>query len=132
MPPVPACGAYAEGSYSADNFGTATNNVNVSANDSPGTAFNVNTLRFNTDNTTLTLPTGLSYLNAGGILVTPAANTNGVTIGGTGTLSGNATANREVIVQDYGKLALNVPIVDNGGGNGRDLRRLRHNNRGRA
>ena len=68
--------------YATDEFTTATNNVDVTVNGSPA-AFTVNTLRFNTDNVGLTLA-GTNIINTGGILVTPNAGANGVTIGGTG------------------------------------------------
>ena len=72
-------------------------------------AFTVNTLRFNSDGKSLTL-TGANTLATGGILITPSANTSGVTIGGGGSIAGGAGA--ELVVANYGKLNIASVIAD--------------------
>jgi len=88
---------------------TSANNVDV-ANGNSVSGVTVNSLRFNSASTGLTLA-GTNVINTGGILITPTAT--GSTISG-GTLTGNAT-NREVIVHDYATLGLGAIIADNSG-----------------
>ena len=107
--------------YTADDFTTAANNVNVTGNDSPAT-FTINSLRFNTAGAqTLTL-SGVNTITTGGILVgfTVGANTTTIT-GGTLT-SGNTTADskHDLIVFNNNSassssiVAINSVIADNG------------------
>ncbi len=90
--------------YGSQNSFAAGADSDVTGNQSPSTAFTVNTLRFNSDGATLTLATGANTVTSGGILVTPNAATTGVTISG-GTLapgSGN-----ELVFINNGKLTVN-------------------------
>ena len=104
-------GLGAASGYNTNSF-TTTDNSDVTSNQGPA-AFTVNTLRFNTDNVTLTLSSGSSTVTTGGILVTDNAGTQGVTLGGSGTLV-PGSGGKELVVYNYGKLNVNVPLADNG------------------
>ena len=103
--------------YQNDSFASSANNVNVTTNDSPGSAFNVNSIRFNTALTsaggaTVTLPSGTSTVGSGGILLGTGTGALGATItGGTNLTSGSA----DVIVNQYNvNGALNLASAING------------------
>ena len=82
-------------------------------------SFTVNTLRFNIDGTTLDLdPASPSIIGAGGILVTPAASTQGVTIScvaGTGVSLIPGTG-MELVIINNGKLTVSASIGDSKSG----------------
>lgn len=106
-------GALASGSYAA-NFTTATNNVDVTT--SSPSAFTVNSLRFNTAGTTLTLGAGNNTLDSGGILVTSATAGagNAATINGSGVLRGAPGSTKELVILNYGQLNVDAAIVNSG------------------
>jgi len=90
----------------ANNYGSATNNVDIGVSDAPASAFTVNTLRFNntagaTTGSTLTLPTdGPNIVNTGGVLITSnVTSATALTITG-GTLAPNSTANELVFINN--------------------------------
>jgi fibronectin-binding autotransporter adhesin len=101
-------------SYDPDTaFGSANNIDFTTGANSPGTAFTVNTIRFNTDGQTLTLPTGTNTIATGGILVTNAV-TSGVSIApGDGAATLAPGAGKELVFINYGKLALSAVLADN-------------------
>ncbi len=78
-------------SYQINDLSSSANNVSITANNSPATAFVINSLRFNTAGSSagglvLTLPDaggGISNVNSGGILVTPNVGAYGATIAST-------------------------------------------------
>lgn len=79
----------ASGSYQVNNFGSASNNVDLTSSQSPAADFTVNTLRFNAAAAvTLTLQ-GVNTVSSGGILITSAVAGNASKITG-GTLVGSA------------------------------------------
>ncbi|WP_038159950.1 autotransporter-associated beta strand repeat-containing protein [Verrucomicrobium sp. BvORR106] len=87
----------ASGSYQVNNFGSASNNVDVTSSQSPAAGFTVNTLRFNAAAAvTLTLQ-GTNTVSSGGILITSAVAGNASKITG-GTLVGSAGAGGELII----------------------------------
>jgi autotransporter-associated beta strand protein len=99
------------GSYAANGFGSAANNVDFTASGySPGSAFTINTLRFNTDAQTLTL-TGEGTITTGGILITSNAATSGVAISGAGSLIPGSSA-KELAISNFGLLTVGAPIAD--------------------
>ena len=71
--------------YQNDDFSSSANNVSITKNDAPSSAFTINTLRFNASGTspggfTLTLPDAggaISNINNNGILVTPTVGAYG-------------------------------------------------------
>lgn len=94
-------------SYATGNVNyTTTNNVNVTNGDAPASGVTVNSLRFNSASTTLTLA-GVNTINTGGILVTSAAT--GASITG-GTLKSN-TGN-ELVVINNGQLAIDSVLAN--------------------
>jgi fibronectin-binding autotransporter adhesin len=103
----------AGGSYAANDFTANTKNTDVTGSQSPA-AFTVNTLRFNSDGAALDLnSSGASTVNTGGILITGNANSSGVTISGSGSASLKPGGGKELVVINYGKLALNAVLADN-------------------
>jgi len=100
-------------SYNADTFTTATFNTDVTTTDAPA-AFTVNTLRLSGAGAAgaLTLASGTSVVNTGGILVTSAAT--GATIGGSGSIAPGA--GKELVIIDNGALTINAPIANNAAG----------------
>ena len=97
-------GALANASYQANSMASATSDTDVSGSYNPGAPFTVNTLRFNSDGSTLNL-TGSNTITSGGILVTPNAATTGVTIS-SGTLAPGSGSNELVFINN-GKLTVN-------------------------
>ena len=95
--------------YQNDNFSSSTNNVSVTTNDSPSSAFTINTLRFNTSGSAfgglvLNLPSGTSTFASGGILVTPNVGPMGATIYGSngfGDVTQSGNAQNDFIINQY-------------------------------
>lgn len=105
-----AGGIKALSSYSTGNANyTTTSNVDVTNGDAPASGVTVNSLRFNSASTALTLA-GTNTINTGGILVTSAAT--GASITG-GTLKSN-TGNELVIINN-GQLTVGS-VLANGAG----------------
>ncbi len=106
--------------YQSDNFASNANNVTVAANDSPGSPFTINSLRFNANSGasgyTVTLPAGTNTIASGGILVTPAAGAFASAIAGGTLRSGNS---QDLIVQQYnsaGTLTIGSTIANGAAG----------------
>ncbi len=99
-------------SYTPNAFGSYNTHTDITANMSSGAA-STGDIRFDTDNITLTL-SGALNVDAGGILVTPNAATNGVIITG-GSLSGNGAA-KKLAFFNYGKLTVGSPITGTANG----------------
>ena len=96
-------------SYNANSF-TSTDNANVTGSQTPAAGITVNTLRFNdAPATTLTL-SGTNTVSTGGLLVTAATATNGVTIAGGNLQAGGG---KELVLINNGKLAVSSAIVNN-------------------
>lgn len=88
----------------------AANNVDVTDGDSV-TGVTVNTLRFNSAGTDLTLSGGVNSIATGGLLVTSAASN--ATIAGSGTL--RATGGNQMVIVNNGGLTVGSVIANNGG-----------------
>jgi fibronectin-binding autotransporter adhesin len=97
-------------SYEANDFSASTKNTDVTSNQGP-VAFTVNTLRFNTAATTLTL-TGSNVVGTGGILVTAATAGagNGVTI--TGGTNIKSSAGNELVIINNGQLTVDSVLAN--------------------
>ncbi|MEO5712831.1 MAG: autotransporter-associated beta strand repeat-containing protein [Luteolibacter sp.] len=106
-------------SYDTNDFSASTKNTNVTSSQGPA-AFTINTLRFNTAATTLSL-TGNNIIGTGGILVTSATlgAGNGATISG-GTNIKSSTGNELVIINN-GQLTMGSAIADGSGASGLTL-----------
>ena len=100
----------------ANTFGSGgsayTYHTDITSNTITGAA-TTGDIRFNVDNTTLTL-SGALDVSAGGILVTQNAATTGVTITGS-TLYGNG-GGKKLVVFNYGKLNIASQITDTANG----------------
>ncbi len=108
------------GSYQANDFTAASNDVTVTASSSPASGFTVNSLRFAAAGSllggyTLNL-SGANTIASGGILLAPAAGPFGATIAGSGSLSANFGT--DLVVHQFdtaGTLRISAPIIDNAG-----------------
>ncbi len=95
-------------SFNTNTF-TAGSNTDMNASFSPTAGFTTNSLRLNTDNQTLTL-SGANTISTGAILVTSNAVPNGVTIGGTGSLT-TGSSGGSLTIFNYGRLTESASAV---------------------
>lgn len=103
-------GIKALSSYATGNANyTTTSNVDVTNGDAPASGVTVNSLRFNSASTALTLA-GTNTINTGGILVTPAATAASIT---GGTLK--SSAGNELVIINNGQLTVGS-VLANGAG----------------